>query len=104
MSDTQLFAVFLIILASFGIYLHSQEKLLPILQEVTTPVDPGKKSISLTSWLIAFVTYIFILSFLNTRDGIILTGVVVTGALLVNQKNMGKDSLLNLLISKTKGA
>jgi uncharacterized membrane protein len=103
MSDTQLFAVFLIILASFGIYLHSQGKLLPILTEITTPSTTGKSTISLTSWLVAFVTYIFILSFMDTKSGLILTGLIVTGALLVNQKTMGKDSLLNLLLSKTQG-
>jgi uncharacterized membrane protein len=103
MTDTQLFAVFLILLASYGIYLHSQSKLLPILLEFTAPAETGKNSISLTSWLIAFVTYIFILSFLDTKNGIILTGLVVTGALLYNQKTMGKDSLLSILLSKTQG-
>jgi hypothetical protein len=104
MSDSKLFAVFLIILASFGVYLHSQNKLIPMMDVLVRPVDSGNKSkINIGTFLVALVTYLFILSFLNTRDGMILTGVVVMGALIYNNKTMGSESLLNVLLKKTQG-
>jgi hypothetical protein len=104
MSDTKLFAVFLIILAGFGVYLHSQNKLIPVMNAIVQPTqDKSQKTVSIGAFLVAFVTYLFILSFLNTRDGVILTVVVVTGGLLYNQKTMGTDSVLSVLLSKTQG-
>jgi hypothetical protein len=104
MSDTKLFAVFLIILAGFGVYLHSQNKLIPMLDVIVQPINKSaKSSISIGAFIIALVTYLFILSFLNTRDGIILTGLVVTGGLIYNHKTMGNDSLLSILLKKTQG-
>ncbi len=106
MSDTKLFAVFLIILASFGVYLHSQGKLVPALEAVANPSTDkkGKSGITIGAFLVAFVTYIFILSFLNTRDGVILTVTVVLGGLIYNKQTMGNDSVLSVLLKKTGGS
>jgi hypothetical protein len=104
MSDTKLLAVFIIVLAGFGIYLHSQGKLVPTLQAMTEPSTETKKNTAkFGAFAVAFVTYIFILSFLNTRDGMMLTALVVAGALIYNQKTMGSESLLSLILKKTKG-
>jgi hypothetical protein len=105
MSDTKLLAVFIIVLAGFGIYLQSQGKLIPTLQAITSSSASNKTDTSkFGAFIVAFISYIFVLSFLNTRDGVLLTGVVVAGALLYNQKKMGSDSLLNVILAKTKGA
>ena len=105
MNDTKLLAVFIIVLAGFGIYLHSQGKLVPTLQAITQPSASTKANAAkFGAFAVALVVYIFILSFLNTRDGILLTGIVVAGGLLYNQKTMGNDSLLSLILAKTKGA
>jgi hypothetical protein len=103
-SDTKLLAVFMIVLAAFGLFLHSKGKLVPTVNAVVSaPATKSKNTVTIGAFIVAFITYVFVLSFLNTRDGMLLTLVVVTGGLVYNQKAMGNDSLLSVILKKTQG-
>lgn len=95
-------ALFVVVLAVIGMYLQSQGKLRPTFTALITPVESAN-TISLAEFVIAFLVYLFILSFLKPSDGAGLTIIVVMGALLVNEQNAkkhGQTPLLELLFSK----
>lgn len=102
MEDTKIVSLYVILLASFGLWLHSRRttnypggKLIPVLSTMVEPSD--NKNINLAQFVLAFFVYLFVLSLLSPKNGMILTVTVVMGALLYNQRSTGSDTILNLL-------
>lgn len=96
MDDSKTLGILFLVLASFGLYLQTQGKLLPALEIVTGP-DEGKQPVKLGEFVVAIVVYLFVLSFLSPNNAMTMTVIVILGALLVNNRKMGKDDLLTTL-------
>jgi hypothetical protein len=95
MGSINLAAIVLIILAFGGMYLESQDLLKPSVDILTGPNDAGTPDLAVI--VIAFVTYILVLSFLDTNQGLGLTTILILGALYVNVQKRPKDNVFKLL-------
>lgn len=98
MNDTKIISLFVVTLAAAGLWLHGQRKLMPVITVAFSPSDKG--SIPLSRFAIAFLLYVFVLSFLDPQDGLYLTIVVILGALLVNSRMMGQNDLFHTVLDK----
>lgn len=95
MNDVKIIAMFVIILALFGLYLDYTDKLFPFLTASLSSDNPSSVSPqSLGEFVVAFVLYLFVLSLLNPNDGLLLSVIIVLGALLINFRNKGSDSVI----------
>ena len=101
MSDSKILSIFVIVIAVFALYLHSQKKLKPVLSAITAVPDYGAKGmVSLGQFAVAFVVLLFILSMLGNRNATIFTVLIVMGALLVDNKTMGNNDTLHTLFGR----
>jgi hypothetical protein len=82
MSNSQIMGLVLIITGGYGIYLQTQNKLIPMLQIIVSKSDA---KISFGKWIVALMLYLLAISFLQTREAFLLTMTIVIGALIYAQ-------------------
>jgi hypothetical protein len=94
MSSGKIAALVILGLAAIGMYLESQNKLIPVLNTVATQ---NATSSSVWKWLIAAAFLIGIMSFLPAEDDVYLVITLILGGLLYDEKRNGNQSLLSQL-------
>jgi len=96
MSSQKVIGIFLIIIASFGLYLESNNTFIPM---VETIAQPGTTGIKFSEWIVALVVYLFVISSLDDKSAVYLTLVLVLGGIFFDSKKNGKSSLFTTLFS-----
>lgn len=86
-------AVLVVVAGAVGIYLQSQGKFFDFLAIITESSD-----VSIGRFVIGFLVLVFVLSFLDDRDAMLLALIVLLGALLVNNREMGDQNVIATLL------
>lgn len=96
MGDSKVISILIIALGGFGLLLASQGKLsdaIGILLEKDSDNGTG-----FGRFVIAFLVYLFVISFMNERSALMTSIVIVAGALIVEKRSgVSPDTITTLL-------
>lgn len=82
MDNGKLFALFVLIIAVFGMYLNTRNQLIPVLAAFTAPPAKGSTSHTLSQYVIAIVLILVLMAFLPDNGALILSVVILLEAFL----------------------
>ena len=99
MNNSKVIGVFIVLAALIGLWLHSKGKLITTGALITAPMSENDRG-KLGRFVIAFLVFILVLSFLNPKDGLYLTILVILGALIINKRQQGNNDLIGLILGK----
>lgn len=97
MDSTKTISLVIVIVSLFALWLDANQRLLPVLDAVSSAPASDYQGPSLTDFVIGVVVYLFILSLLSPRAGFLFTVILVLGGLLYNSETYGQTPSRNLL-------
>lgn len=101
MSDSKIIALVVVLLGLTGLWLEYNNKLTPLIQAISQPIINDKRvNSNIAIFAIAFLVYLFVISFLEADEAGWLTALLVAGALVFNSQvtaHAGQDSLIDTI-------
>lgn len=89
MNNGKIIALTILIASSFALYLHVKNKLIPSLSII---FEGTNDNTTLGKLAVAFIVLLFVLSFLNEKDGFLLVVTLLMGSLIYSEKYLQKGS------------